>query len=139
MPTKLTSEIITAAIQGFAEQKRHIDWQIAELRAILSGGPSEPAPDGASPKRKISAAARRGIALARRARWARLQGESERAAPALREASKPKRNLGAASRKRIAEAARKRWAAVRAQNAATKEPAARKSAVKKAKQIKKRR
>jgi hypothetical protein len=35
MPTKLTPEIISAAILGFEEQKRHIDANIAELRAIL--------------------------------------------------------------------------------------------------------
>ena len=40
---KLTPEIITAAILGFEEQKRHIDSKIAELRAMLSGGPGETA------------------------------------------------------------------------------------------------
>jgi len=39
MPTKLTSEIIAAAIEGFESQKRHIDGQIAELRQMLDGGP----------------------------------------------------------------------------------------------------
>jgi hypothetical protein len=34
---KLTNEIIAAAILGFAEQKRHIDTQIAELRAMQTG------------------------------------------------------------------------------------------------------
>src|ERR1035441_6981311 len=39
MPThKLTPEIITAAIVGFEAQKTRIDDQIAELRAMLSGG-----------------------------------------------------------------------------------------------------
>ena len=37
MPTKLTHEIITAAIDGFQAQKHHIDAQITELRAMLSG------------------------------------------------------------------------------------------------------
>ncbi len=36
MPTKLTPDIITAAILGFEEQKRHLDSQIAALRAILA-------------------------------------------------------------------------------------------------------
>src|ERR1019366_6600938 len=40
---KLTPEIITAAILGFEEQKRHIDSKIAELRAMLSGGPGDTA------------------------------------------------------------------------------------------------
>ena len=35
MPTRnLTPQIINAAILGFEEQKRHIDTQIAELRAM---------------------------------------------------------------------------------------------------------
>ena len=33
MPTKLTPEFITAAIEGFESQKTKIDAQIAELRA----------------------------------------------------------------------------------------------------------
>src|SRR5260370_39960069 len=37
---KLTNEVITAAILGFEEQKRRIDGQIADLRALLSGGPA---------------------------------------------------------------------------------------------------
>ena len=39
--TKLTPEIITAAILGFEEQKRHIDSQISGLKAMLSGDPAE--------------------------------------------------------------------------------------------------
>jgi hypothetical protein len=35
MPTKLTPELITAAILGFEEQKRHIGSRISELRAML--------------------------------------------------------------------------------------------------------
>ena len=37
MPTKVTNEIITAAIEGFESQKRRIDNQIADLRALLGG------------------------------------------------------------------------------------------------------
>ena len=42
MPTpKLNAEIIAAAIEGFESQKRRIDTQIGELRAMLSGSRSE--------------------------------------------------------------------------------------------------
>ena len=62
MPTqKLTTEIITAAIEGFESQKTRIDQQIAELRSLLTGGPDEIAatPGPAKRKRrKMSAAAR---------------------------------------------------------------------------------
>ena len=44
MPTKLTPEIIAAAILGFEEQKRHIDSQINQLKATLGGGPKPTAP-----------------------------------------------------------------------------------------------
>ena len=44
MPTRnLNPQIINAAILGFEEQKRHIDKQIAELRAMLPGGRTEAA------------------------------------------------------------------------------------------------
>jgi hypothetical protein len=59
---RLTPEIITAAILGFEEQKRHIDSKIAELRAMLPGGPGETAATPEAPtskRRKFSAAARR--------------------------------------------------------------------------------
>jgi hypothetical protein len=37
MPTRLTNEIIAAAIDGFEGHKKRIDQQVAELRAMLSG------------------------------------------------------------------------------------------------------
>jgi len=44
MPTpKLTNQIVTAAILGFEHHQRQIDSKIAELRALLSSGPAEPA------------------------------------------------------------------------------------------------
>ena len=44
MPTpRLTPEIIHAAIDGFEAQKLRIDAQIADLRAMLPGGTTEPA------------------------------------------------------------------------------------------------
>src|ERR1039458_6172444 len=75
MPTKLTPEIINAAIGGFEQQKLRIDAQIAELRAMLSGGPAETAatPEAPIRKRRVSAAARRKMALAQKARWAKIK------------------------------------------------------------------
>ena len=73
MPTRLTNEIIAAAILGFEEQKRHIDIQIAELRAALSGSSTAPAstPEGPRGKRrKMSAAGRKAISEATKKRWA---------------------------------------------------------------------
>jgi len=56
------------------------------------------------PKRIISAASRRKMALAQKARWATAKGD----------AAKPKRTISAAGRKRIAAAQRARWAKLRA-------------------------
>jgi CHASE3 domain sensor protein len=112
---KLTNEIITAAIAGYESQKARIDQQIAELRAMLKGGPAKTTTlEITSPKRrKFSAAARRRMAEAQRARWAKIKGESKSLAPAKAPA-KTKRKISAAGRRAMAEASRKRWAAVKA-------------------------
>jgi hypothetical protein len=64
---------VNAAIDGFEFQKRRIDSQIAELRQLLNGDRTEAAAgaDSSVPKRKISAAARRRMAAAQKARWAK--------------------------------------------------------------------
>lgn len=130
MPTRLTDEIITAAIRGFEEQKRHIDAQIAELRATLSGGPAETssAPGEPARKRKVSAAARRRMALGQQARWARIRGESEsKPAPAAPQPPKAKRRLSDEGRANIVAALKRRWAAKKAAAKKTR-PAAKKKA-----------
>jgi len=103
MPTqKLTAEIITAAIEGFQSQKRRIDDQIAELRFMLPGGPAEPTAAALGPptrKRKVSAAARKRMALAQKARWAKIRGESEPPAPAIIAATRKRWRLQRAAAK----------------------------------------
>src|SRR5579872_2974770 len=132
MPTqKLTAEIIHAAIEGFESQKRRIDSQIDELRQLLNGGSAEPgAESGTSArKRKISAAGRRRMAAAQKARWAKVRGEVEPTSSAA--PPKPiKRKMSAAGRKAISEATKRRWAAKRAE-AQSKPTVAKKAASKK--------
>ena len=113
MPQKLTSEIIHAAIEGFESQKRRIDAQIDELRELLKGDrtASTVTTESAPPRRKMSAAARKRIAAAQKARWAKVRTES-----GARQKSTPKRKLSPAGRKAISEAAKKRWAAKRGSN-----------------------
>ena len=132
---KLTPEIINAAVEGFEQQKLRIDAQIAELRAMLHGGPTATAATPEGPKgrrRKMSAAARKRIGDAQRKRWAESKKTSSPVAP---EAPKPKRKLSAAGKKAIAEASRRRWARVRAEAATAAKrrqpPAAKKAAAKK--------
>ena len=56
-------------------------------------------------RRTMSAAGRRKISLAQKARWAKQRGQ----------AARPKRTMSAAGRRRIAAAQRARWAKVKAQ------------------------
>lgn len=119
MPKQLTDEIVRAAIDGFEHRRLQIDGLIAELRTLLPGGSSEaPAASEPTPRKpkKMSAAARRKIAAAQRARWANLRGESE-PGPATTKASKPKRRISPEGLKRIIAATKKRW---RLQKAAAK-------------------
>jgi hypothetical protein len=119
MQQKLTPEIIIAAIAGFEAQKTHIDSQIAELRGMLDGGRTalDRAPsEAATSREKLSAAARRKMALAQEARWAKDQSESEPASqPVTAEPAKRKRRMSAAGRRAISEATKKRWAFKRAE------------------------
>ena len=108
---KLTQGIIDAAIEGFESQKRRIDEQIAELRALGNGH----TPEGSAPpkpqQRGMSAAGRRAIAEAQRKRWAAAKGQAE--SPKV-EKPERKRVLSAAGRAAIIAATKKRWAAKRA-------------------------
>jgi hypothetical protein len=118
MPTKLTTEILTAAIDGLEIQKTRINAQIAEIRQMLEGGskpaavPSAPSAPPSRKRRKISKAGRAAIAAAQRKRWA----DSKKQQPAP-EAPKAKRKLSAAGRRAIIAATKKRWAAKRAEAA----------------------
>jgi hypothetical protein len=84
---------------NLVDRLRHVDAALSVLGKM--GGRSS----HTKPGRTMSAAARRKISLAQKARWAKTRGH----------ASKPKRTISAAGRKRIAAAQRARWAKVRAQ------------------------
>src|SRR5664280_2977553 len=129
-PHKLTPEIITAAVEGFEQQKLRIDAQIAELRQMLTGSPTATAatPEGPKDRRRMSAAARKRIGDAQRKRWAESKKTSSPAAPA---AAKPKRRLSAAGKAAIVAALKKRWAAFHAAKKAETPTVARKRAAKK--------
>ena len=123
---KLTAEILNAAILGFEEQKRRIDTQITELRAMLLGGPTATAATPEVPKgkrRRMSAAARKRIGDAQRKRWADSKKES---APPSPVAPKTKRRLSAAGKPAIVAALKKRWAAKRAAAKVQQSPAKKK-------------
>jgi hypothetical protein len=108
MPTKLNTEILTAAIEGFEEQKKRIDVQIGEIRQMLDGRRREASTQEApTRKRKFSPAARRHMKEAQRRRWAKIKGQraKESVVPGT---PKKKRRLSVAGRRRIIEATKRR-------------------------------
>ncbi len=120
MPSKINSEVLAAAIEGFEAQKKRIDVQIEEIRELMRGGASgsaampasDAAPQSKRKRKRMSAEGRKRIAEAQRKRWAETRGAT---APAAKPAAKKaKRKLSAEGRARIIEATKKRWAAVRA-------------------------
>jgi hypothetical protein len=116
---QLTTEIVSAAIDGLEEKRRRLDEQIAELRTMLPGGRTSYTPanttEGPGKRKKFSAAARRKMAMAQKARWARIKGEPGTSVAATsKRTSKPKRKMSAEGRQAIAEATKKRWAAFHA-------------------------
>lgn len=137
--TIFTRDVLLAALAGFQLDKQRIDSQIAEVQAMLDGGGSpvtgpsaaEETPEKGR-RKKFSAASRRRMAEAQKARWAKIKSESEPPSPAAPEASAPskaKRKISAEGMKRIIAATKKRW---RLQKAAAKAGSAGKGAPRKA-------
>jgi hypothetical protein len=82
-------------------QLKHVDAALSVL-GKLGGGSSY-----TTPRRTLTAAARRRISVAEKARWAKRAGAADTSA-------KPKRRVSALARKRMAAAQRARWAKVKA-------------------------
>ena len=141
MPNRLTTEIITAAIDGYKARMNTMEVRIAELRALLSGGSVETAATSEMPthkRKRFSAASRRKMALAQKARWAKIRGESE-PAQAATPPTRPKRKLSAAAKAKLVANLKKARAAkaakaksgTRKKTATAKKAAPRKTAIKK--------
>ena len=96
----MTIQTVLAELRG---ERDRISSAIAALESLdgSTRRTGEPAPV----KRKVSAAARRRMARAQRARWARVKS-----APKL---TPVKRTMSASARRKIAAAQRARWAKVK--------------------------
>jgi hypothetical protein len=125
-----------AAIEGFELQKIKIDNKIAQIRQMLSEGPTETVATSEAPvgkRKKFSAAARKRMAEAQKLRFARLKGETEPPSPVAPEPPKAKRKISADGMKRIIAATKERWRRQKAEAAEKSALApAKKAAVKKA-------
>jgi phosphopantothenoylcysteine synthetase/decarboxylase len=108
------------ALQELREKRSRAQVEIEKLDQIISGIESLNTTGAlhkpSQPIRIISAASRRKMALAQRARWASVRKQSQPAAAVAKATGSPpaKRTMSAASRKKIAAALRARWAKIRA-------------------------
>jgi hypothetical protein len=101
MATKIDRTILEAALIGIEAQKKQLDERAAQIRQMLDGNQTEAttASSETAPRkrRKLSAAARKRIAEAQKARWAKVRGRS----PAKAVAPKAKRKLSPAARAKL--------------------------------------
>jgi hypothetical protein len=111
---KLTDAIIDAAILGFEEQKRKLNEQIAELRAMRGGTTPATETPMLKPRREMSAAGRKAIARTQRKRWAEMKTGPTASPVKAAKPVKKKRVLSAAGKTAIVAALKKRWAAKKA-------------------------
>jgi hypothetical protein len=94
---------IDGIIKELQQERARIDQAIQALTS-LNGSTAK-----VFPKRTMSASARRRIAAAQRARWAKQRGTQAKAGSV-----RPRRRISAAGIARIRAAAKARWAKVRA-------------------------
>lgn len=98
-------------LEQLKRERKQLDRAIAALSGITSRGTS----NERHGVRRMSLAARRRIAAAQRARWAKAKASST--GQKVVAMPRKKRPMSAAARRRIAAAQRARWAKVRAKKA----------------------
>jgi hypothetical protein len=117
IPEGVNMSNLDNALRELCEKRSRSQAEIEKLDQIISGIESLNGAGGVipsktiQPKRIISAASRRKMALAQKARWASIRKQSQ---PILVSAP-AKRTMSASARRKIAAAQKARWAKVRAQ------------------------
>jgi hypothetical protein len=115
----VTMANLTSALQELREERKQaqahvekLDQAISVIESLNGSGTSQKA---SRPTRIISAASRRKMAQAQKARWANVRKESQPVKAAKTKASAPKKHtMSASARRKIAAAQRARWAKVKA-------------------------
>jgi vacuolar-type H+-ATPase subunit B/Vma2 len=108
------------ALKELREKRSRAQIEIEKLDQIISGIESlngtAALHNPSQPIRIVSAASRRKMALAQRARWANVRKQSQPAAAVAKAtgATPPKRTMSAAARRKIAATQKARWAKIRA-------------------------
>ena len=115
---------LTSALQQLREERKQAQYQVEKLDSAISALEDLVARNGsltraaARGSRIVTATARRRMAAAQGARWAKVRQQAQTPhANKPRTTSSPKRTLSAAARRKIAAAQRARWARVKAQQA----------------------
>jgi len=104
-----------AVLEQLKEERSQLDRAITALSGVVGISAGTPSSNGRRLKRTLSLSARRRIAAAQRARWAKVRASNGRDHKVI---SMPKkRTMSVAARKRIAAAQKARWAKVRAKAA----------------------
>ena len=96
-------------------QVEKLDSAISVLQGLVGTNSSRVTRNGSQPNRVVSAASRRKMAQAQRARWAKLRQSHPAGGGKTLSIGTAKHTLSAAARRKIAAAQRARWARVKAQ------------------------
>ena len=101
---------LSGVVQQLRKERDRVERQLSGLNAALSAFVGAYGGKAKSIRHPLSAAARRKISLAQKARWAKQRSTAKTA--------RPKRTISAAARMRMAAAQRARWAKVKSQKKA---------------------
>src|SRR5207249_2404673 len=104
---------IAEMVKELQQERDRLNQAIAALAALGTTRTSSARGAASGPRRTLSAAARRKVSLAQKARWAKLRAQnSAKGQPST--VNPGKRTMSAAARKKIAATQRARWAKLRA-------------------------
>ena len=112
------------ALRELREKRHRAQMEVEKLNQVISGieslnGTETSHHRGTQPTRVVSAASRRKMALAQKARWANIRKQSRSASAGKTATAAPaKRIMSASARRKIAAAQKARWAKVKAQQKA---------------------
>ena len=112
---------LESVLRELRAEHKHAQLQVEKLNGAISvieglvTLSSERSANGARPRRTVSAATRRRMVQAQRARWSKVGKGPQPVSAGKTSGEAPKRTLSIAARRKIAAAQRARWAKVRAQ------------------------
>jgi len=108
---------IAEMVKQLQQERDRLNQAIAALAPLAgTNRTSFPRGESSGPRRTLSAAARRKVSLAQKARWAKLRSENSAKAKTSSTMNTGKRPMSAAGLARIRAANKARWAKWRAQH-----------------------